>query len=123
MITQHTIADRIVNQTKIKTSLGEFTVIIEMNTTRNVNKMIDAIVWFGNANEPGWRLKDDSESLNMSTGKFEGVAEKRKQVKIEVANKLGIALEQVRGQALYSRFQPCGNGMAKDTNTGGYIRL
>lgn len=121
MVTQHTAADRIINQMTIKTSLGDFTVSVEVNATRTKRAMIDAVVFFGNGDEAGWRLKDDSQSLNRLTGKFEGVADKRKQVKIEVAEKLGISYDNVRGQALYSSIRPCGDGMAKTSN--GYVHL
>jgi len=77
--------------------------------------MIDAIVWLGNDQEPGWRVKDCS---GLDAGSV--VTNKRKVVRQEVADKLGISIEQVRGQALYSRLTSCGGGMLKNDN-GGYL--
>lgn len=103
------------NRIEVATSLGTFTVVVTINSTRTKSLMIDAIVLLGNASEAGWRVKDQQEGDTRLQPRFI--------VRKEVAQKLGIAVEQVRGQALYSRLSPCGDGMAKDANTGGYVKL
>src|SRR3972149_2700472 len=91
------------------TTLGTFNVLITINPARTHQQWIDAVVHLGDAYTPGWRIKD-CNGLNHGSVK----TNKRLIVRQEVAKQLGISLDSVRGQALYSRLQPTGDGMARD---------
>ena len=98
-------------ETSFKSDYETHRVVVVFNPMKTkYNGTIEAVVFFGNENESGWRVKD-------------GVGNKRNEVRQQVADRHGININLVRGQALYSRLQSCGNGMAKDVNSGGFVKL